>query len=503
MALIRTRRRRALAALLATALAAPAVAAHPAGLQDAPLQDAPRIDPPDGDAPDGDAPDGDAPNGDAPNGDAPNGVAPQGDERPGAHADRPSREAPSQDAAGAAARSGDFDADAWARRLTAGDLVARERAYDELAALASRRPRVRAWIGEQARVGRGELAWTCRLLERSLVARDELTRLERVLDDRRGDGPRGAQALAWTDFLADAEAAPLVVQLGLPERGGLAREGGPEGQGGDAHLEGRWRIEHHRFVLGGGADEATVDLFVEAFVPQVPWARRLDIALSAPTAPGARPLVVERHLGGGADGLVPARPSGLRGSGAPLEGPGAPLEGPGAGATVEGRIQVSGTVGADARLVAAPSFERLGVRVRVPVEPNARSNASAAGIAVLDVETGSIAHALGIAGGDQLLSIDGRRLVSADDISTQIERAARRGHVRVAWFSAAAGEVFERGYVALAPGVAAPGVPATGDAPPTASNGDGAPAPIPDDGKAQSGDAQNGDARKGDASGGE
>jgi S1-C subfamily serine protease len=83
-------------------------------------------------------------------------------------------------------------------------------------------------------------------------------------------------------------------------------------------------------------------------------------------------------------------------------------------------------------------MERLGVFV----------DAEADGLVVLDVEPGSVAHALGVARGDRLDAIDGVTLARPDDITVRLRAAAPQGSVSVRWRRAGDGLVIERRYVA-------------------------------------------------------
>jgi len=321
-----------------------------------------------------------------------------------------------------------FDPAAWARRLAIVDLDRRERAFERLRAILPHSSDAQAWVRAEARRAEGELAWTCRLLLRSEVR----------------SSAEPSDAIGTPDVFVWRGNDDRVLLGGS----GLAlREGGrtidlvvaepPWSESRSTEFL-RAEVEARRALRG-----ATV----EDFVPLPPGAAatplRFEVAITSRADDGA-PFTTWRVLdSSNVDGLViermlptefgefstfELRKGELRAGVERAERTGAfVLE------RLAPRSNADGV-----RRTAHASMERLGVFV----------DAEADGVIVLDVEPGSIAHALGVVRGDRLDAIDGVALARPDDITARLRLAAPQGSVSVRWRRAGDGLVIERRYVA-------------------------------------------------------
>jgi hypothetical protein len=311
-----------------------------------------------------------------------------------------------------------FDPAAWQRRLAIVDLDRRERAYERLRAILPHSPDAQAWVRAEARRGEGELAWTCRMLLRSegrSSAESSGSTGAPELFVWRGNDDRVLLGGSGPSLRAGGRAIDVVI---VEPRSSEAR---------------RVEFEARRALRGATLEE---------FVPLPPGAAstplRFEVAITSRADDGA-PLTTWRVLDTTSlEGLVIERASPADFGGVSTgELPASLDRGERAGAFVLERLAPQSNADG-ARRNARASMERLGVFV----------DAEADGLVVLDVEPGSVAHALGVARGDRLDAIDGVTLARPDDITVRLRAAAPQGSVSVRWRRAGDGLVIERRYVA-------------------------------------------------------
>ncbi|MEZ5977064.1 MAG: PDZ domain-containing protein [Planctomycetota bacterium] len=342
-----------------------------------------------------------------------------------------------------------FDPVAWERRLTAADLDLREDAYERLAARLPSWPEAQAWVREQSRIPRGELAWTCRLLRRDL--------------DRRA---RAGGDVAAVDPIA------AVAEDGAPSSDGGASSGLRAVRDEGTRVR-TLVLEVDPLLLGRSAarpgEEGALGSPYQVLEP--PDVLKLDLVLEdlgAPVRPDPGPRarrLVFLESGDASGQLSRLLPSEVR--------PGRWTFAPGDGGASLGASNDFVMIRRERDVRSEDvGFDLLGVLV-------ASGND---GIVVLDVVKGSVAAVLGIGAGDHLVAIDDHELASSEEIPRFLERARRTGRITLRWQRSEDGALVERRFVRAAPDGVVPetsaeAAPAEESAEPTPPGADAQDAP--------------------------
>ncbi|TAJ12237.1 MAG: PDZ domain-containing protein [Planctomycetota bacterium] len=312
--------------------------------------------------------------------------------------------------------SAPFEAADWSQRLNAGDLAQRERAYDELAQLARGSEAARDWVREQAK-GDGELAWTCRLLQREL---DQSFGGWRV-----GRAPQDGSWLHGFDFRPFAQGGdPFATRTDLDDLRARMQQLFDEMQG--------------RF--GAPAQPG------QPGAPRLPGVQGSSRTLQLEQGPDGCKVTVEEDVDGklekrtyeaqNLEELFEAHPELREKVGITIERPQRFSFGGDFGSAFPGWYQLDR--GAFAPATGALRTDILGVVVVGIAAERAHELGleSGQGLLVQRTEPGTIASVLGIGAGDVLAEINGRRIHSRDDIGAALRAHKHGEEVSVTWYDA-------------------------------------------------------------------
>lgn len=318
-----------------------------------------------------------------------------------------------------------FEASEWSQRLAADDLAQRERAYGELSELARHDAAARDWVRDQAR-GNGELAWTCRLLQRELdQPRFGWRGGFGTRDDGQPDHDRTPFGFQPFDFGGD----PFATQADLD----ALRE----------HMQRMFDELRSRQRFGPLAQPGAP---AAPAVPSLPGVQGSSRSLQLEQGPDGCKVTVEEDVDGKLEKktyeartleeLFDAHPELREKVGITIERPhGQPFAGR-FDPAFRGWFQLDPSPFAPA--ISALRTDILGVVVSTLGDARAGELGleDGQGLLVQRTEPGTIASVLGIGAGDVLAEINGRRIHTSDEIGAVLRGRKGGDEISVTWYDA-------------------------------------------------------------------